>query len=375
MSLVAQCLRGSGPVPRSKNRIRLKARENEAKGHGAAAGRVVLVDEHRPTRVSSAVNGQQPLAPRKPPQAPRSSQEATQAAASEPGPSTPLPAKRSKRTKAKPAAEHNKGKGKAAKAEPAPQPGRWLDRDCNAALNIQRIGESKWRPLELCYWPDQGALPAKGKEYPGPGYKRLGLVVTLPVKAPGGARPLLSSLRSQSASTSRVSWSVHAGEGLTSNPKRTEKLNQPSACLEVRFRASTQCVMSAKRNTRANAAVVNATHPHTPTTAAVAAAARVAAAAAAAAAAARVAAAAAVATTAADGPASEPAIGMGAGQAAKDAAIREVLQADSTLGASLHGNTGKRHSSCRYVRSFRRRSRSSSSLDRGWPCSWPALRE
>ncbi|KAJ9508897.1 hypothetical protein QJQ45_028224 [Haematococcus lacustris] len=45
--------------------------------------------------------------------------------------------------------------------------------DCNAALNMQRIGESRWRPLELCYWPDQGALPAKGKEYSGLGYKRL----------------------------------------------------------------------------------------------------------------------------------------------------------------------------------------------------------
>ncbi|KAJ9533783.1 hypothetical protein QJQ45_026869, partial [Haematococcus lacustris] len=32
---------------------------------------------------------------------------------------------------------------------------------------------AKWRPLELCYWPEQGALPAKGKEYPGLGYKRL----------------------------------------------------------------------------------------------------------------------------------------------------------------------------------------------------------
>ncbi|KAJ9512128.1 hypothetical protein QJQ45_012711 [Haematococcus lacustris] len=99
--------------------------------------RVVLVDEHRTSRVSSAVNGQQPcevelntlsatrpagwkppagqveqrlvrparsqergqpvrclmwcpvVAPRKPPQAPRSSQEATQPPASEPGPSTP----------------------------------------------------------------------------------------------------------------------------------------------------------------------------------------------------------------------------------------------------------------------------------------------
>ncbi|KAJ9506265.1 hypothetical protein QJQ45_000216 [Haematococcus lacustris] len=114
--------------------------------------------------------------PRKPPQAPRSSQAATQPAASEPGPSTPSPAKRSKRTKAEQAAEPTqptKGKGEAAEAKPAPQPGRWLDRDCNAALNMQRIGESRWRLLELCYWPDQGALPAKGKEYPGLGYKRL----------------------------------------------------------------------------------------------------------------------------------------------------------------------------------------------------------
>ncbi|KAJ9526834.1 hypothetical protein QJQ45_017786 [Haematococcus lacustris] len=182
-------------------------------------GRVVLVDEPGCTsRVSSAVNGKQPceeeldklsatrpagwkpragqveprlvrpawsqkgaqpvrglmwcpvVPPRKPPQAPRSSQEATQPAASKPGPNTPPPAKRSK-----PAAEPTKGKaeGKAAKAKPAPQPGRWVDRDCNAALNMQCIGESRWRPLELCYWPEQGALPAKGKEYPGLGYKRL----------------------------------------------------------------------------------------------------------------------------------------------------------------------------------------------------------
>ncbi|KAJ9525880.1 hypothetical protein QJQ45_009243 [Haematococcus lacustris] len=102
MSLVAQCLRGSGPAPRSKIRFRLN-----------------------------------------------------------------------KRTKAEQAAEPTKGKGKAAKAKPAPQPGRWLDRDCNAALNMQRIGESKWRPLELCWWPEQGKLPAKGKEYPGLGYKRV----------------------------------------------------------------------------------------------------------------------------------------------------------------------------------------------------------
>ncbi|KAJ9531039.1 hypothetical protein QJQ45_000967 [Haematococcus lacustris] len=184
-------------------------------------GRVVLVDEHRTSRVSSAVNDQQPcerqlnkrratrpadwkppagevhhrlvrpawsqlrdqpvrglmwcsvVAPRKPPQAQGSSQEATQPAASEPGPSTPLPAKRSKRTDAEQAAEPTqptKSQGKAAKAKPAPQPGT----DCNAALNMQHIGESRWRPLELCYWPEQGKLPAaKGKEYPGLGYKRV----------------------------------------------------------------------------------------------------------------------------------------------------------------------------------------------------------
>ncbi|KAJ9522998.1 hypothetical protein QJQ45_023834 [Haematococcus lacustris] len=118
--------------------------------------------------------------PRKPPQAPRSSQEATPAAASELGLSTPPPAKRSKRIEAEQATEptqptkgKGKAQGKAAKAKPAPQPGRWLGRDCNAALNMQRIGESRWRLLELCYWPEQGALPAKGKEYPGLGYKRL----------------------------------------------------------------------------------------------------------------------------------------------------------------------------------------------------------
>ncbi|KAJ9517795.1 hypothetical protein QJQ45_004104 [Haematococcus lacustris] len=164
------------------------------RGTDQLRGRVVLVDEHRTTRVSSAVNGKQPsrsqqrdlpvrglvwcavVAPRKPPQAPRSSKEATQAAASEPGPSTPPPAKRSKRTEAEQAAEPTqltKGKGKAAEAKPAPQPGRRLYRDCNAALNMQRNRESRWRPLELCYWPDQGALPAKGKGYPGLGYMRL----------------------------------------------------------------------------------------------------------------------------------------------------------------------------------------------------------
>ncbi|KAJ9525717.1 hypothetical protein QJQ45_003457 [Haematococcus lacustris] len=30
--------------------------------------------------------------------------------------------------------------------------GKWVDRDCYAALNLQRAGESKWRPQELCRW-------------------------------------------------------------------------------------------------------------------------------------------------------------------------------------------------------------------------------
>ncbi|KAJ9523496.1 hypothetical protein QJQ45_007205 [Haematococcus lacustris] len=208
-----QRLRLYGAQDQALEQFFRKMRVGGPRGAGQRRGRVVLVDEHRTTRVSSAVNGQQPceeelnqglptrpagwkppagqvdlrllrpawsqqrdqpvrglmwclvVAPRKPPQAPRSSQAATQPAASEPGPSTPPPAKRSKRTKAE--------QGKAAKANPAPQPGRWLDRGCNAALNMQRIGESRWRPLKLCFWPDQTALLVNGKEYPGLGYKRL----------------------------------------------------------------------------------------------------------------------------------------------------------------------------------------------------------
>ncbi|KAJ9526708.1 hypothetical protein QJQ45_017829 [Haematococcus lacustris] len=164
------------------------------RGAGQRWGRVVLVNEHRTTRVSSAVNGQQPCeeelsklsatrpAGWKPPAGQVESRLVRPAWSQQRGQPVqglinPPPAKRSKRTEAKQAAEPTKDKGKAqgkaAKAKPAPQPGRWLDWDCNAALNMQRIGESRWRPLELCYWPDQGALPAKGKEYPGLGYKRL----------------------------------------------------------------------------------------------------------------------------------------------------------------------------------------------------------
>ncbi|KAJ9507272.1 hypothetical protein QJQ45_006260 [Haematococcus lacustris] len=117
------------------------------------------------------------VAPRKPPQAPNSSQAAIQPAASKPGPNTIPPAKRTKAEQAAEPTQPTKGKGKAqgkaAYTKPTPQPGRWLDRDCNAALNMQRIGESRWHPLELCWWPEQTALSAKGKGDPGLGYKQV----------------------------------------------------------------------------------------------------------------------------------------------------------------------------------------------------------
>ncbi|KAJ9526121.1 hypothetical protein QJQ45_009605 [Haematococcus lacustris] len=50
---------------------------------------------------------------------------------------------------------------------------KWVDRDCNSALNLQRIGEAPWRPLELCRWQHRGAAPAKDKEYPASGFKML----------------------------------------------------------------------------------------------------------------------------------------------------------------------------------------------------------
>ncbi|KAJ9518929.1 hypothetical protein QJQ45_026232 [Haematococcus lacustris] len=98
-------------------------------------GRVVLVDEHRTSWVSSAVNGQQPC-------------------------------------------ERQLNKRRATRpADWKPPAGQVHHRLVRPAWSQQRnqprIGKSRWRPLELCWWPEQGKLPAKGKEYPGLGYKRL----------------------------------------------------------------------------------------------------------------------------------------------------------------------------------------------------------
>ncbi|GFH07360.1 hypothetical protein HaLaN_02148 [Haematococcus lacustris] len=133
------------------------------RGAGQLWGRVVLVDEHRTIRVSSAVNGQQPC------EEELDHEQPTRPAGWKP------PAGQVDLRLLRPAWSQQRDQPVRGLmwCPPAPQPGRWLDRDCNAALNMQRIGESRWRPLELCYWPDQGAMPAKGQDYSGLGYKRL----------------------------------------------------------------------------------------------------------------------------------------------------------------------------------------------------------
>ncbi|KAJ9530189.1 hypothetical protein QJQ45_023487 [Haematococcus lacustris] len=58
----------------------------------------------------------------------------------------------------------------------APPEARWLDQDTNGCLNLQSIGESMQRPIELCSWKDLEALPPVGEEYQQ-GYKRVNVKV------------------------------------------------------------------------------------------------------------------------------------------------------------------------------------------------------
>ncbi|KAJ9507848.1 hypothetical protein QJQ45_021225, partial [Haematococcus lacustris] len=121
------------------------------RGTDQRRGRVVLVDEHRTTGVSSAVNGKQPCeeeldheqatrrANWKPPAG-----RWTCACCAQPGANSSIEAEQAAEP-SQPTKGTGKAQGKAAKAKPAPQPGRWLDRDYNAALNMQRIGESSIR--------------------------------------------------------------------------------------------------------------------------------------------------------------------------------------------------------------------------------------
>ncbi|GFH09409.1 hypothetical protein HaLaN_04540 [Haematococcus lacustris] len=84
----------------------------------------------------------------------------------------------------------------------APPWGRWLDRDTNPCLNVQRIGESMQRPLELCSLKDKEALPPIGKEYQQ-GYKlvndRLPKAVSLTKHYTVGFGEVLSGLLGKSA--------------------------------------------------------------------------------------------------------------------------------------------------------------------------------
>ncbi|KAJ9515355.1 hypothetical protein QJQ45_006626 [Haematococcus lacustris] len=154
--------------------------------------RLVIVDEFRTSRVSSSVHARQPCELHLPPNQPRPADWVPPAGQVNPWlvcpawslrhakyvrglswchqdpPPAPAQAPPSPPAQAQPLP---------AAPGPAPPPqappgGRWLDRDTNGCLNLQRIGESRQRPIELCQWDDLEALPSVGKEYQQ-GYKRV----------------------------------------------------------------------------------------------------------------------------------------------------------------------------------------------------------
>ncbi|KAJ9525407.1 hypothetical protein QJQ45_003207 [Haematococcus lacustris] len=124
--------------------------------------RLVIVDEFRTSRVSSSVHARQPCELHLPPNQPRPADWVPPEGQVNPrlAPPPPPPAQ----AQPLPAAP-----GPAPPPQ-APPGGRWLDRDTNGCLNLQRIGESRQRPIELCIWDDLEALPPIGKEYQQ-GYK------------------------------------------------------------------------------------------------------------------------------------------------------------------------------------------------------------
>ncbi|KAJ9507361.1 hypothetical protein QJQ45_006330 [Haematococcus lacustris] len=143
-------------------------RANSGKPTDRVPGKVVTVDEFRTSRVSSILNSPQPCEEELDPSKP------TRLEGWKPKPGQVqdrlLRSAWSKRFEAP-------VRGLMwcpwlAQATPG-KLGKWVDRDCNAALNLQRAGESKWRPLELCRWQHRGRLPAQGKEYPALGFKKL----------------------------------------------------------------------------------------------------------------------------------------------------------------------------------------------------------
>ncbi|KAJ9514348.1 hypothetical protein QJQ45_012278 [Haematococcus lacustris] len=116
--------------------------------------RLVILDEFRTSRVSSSVHAHQPCELHLPPDWPR------------PAVWVP-PAGQVNQRLVRPACSLRHAKPHPAQCnDPKPPPwGRWLDRDTNGTLNLQRIGESMQRPIELFSYEGLEALPPVGYEY------------------------------------------------------------------------------------------------------------------------------------------------------------------------------------------------------------------
>ncbi|KAJ9504741.1 hypothetical protein QJQ45_009811 [Haematococcus lacustris] len=153
--------------------------------------RLVIVDEFRTSRVSSSVHARQPCELHLPPNQPRPADWVPPAGQVNPRLGPPPPPAQDPPAPASAQAPQPPAQTLPAQAHPPPPPaqaqplpaapgpapppqappgGRWLDRDTNGCLNLQRIGESRQRPIELCIWDHLEALPPIGKEYQQ-GYK------------------------------------------------------------------------------------------------------------------------------------------------------------------------------------------------------------
>ncbi|KAJ9509384.1 hypothetical protein QJQ45_001834 [Haematococcus lacustris] len=119
-------------------------RANSGKPTDRLQGKVVTVDELRTSRVSSIMNSPQPC-----------EEELDSSKPTRPEDWKPKPGQVQNRLLRPPLGTLANG---------------WTG---TSALNLQRAGESKWRPLELCRQPHRGRDPAKGKEYPASGFKKL----------------------------------------------------------------------------------------------------------------------------------------------------------------------------------------------------------
>ncbi|KAJ9534494.1 hypothetical protein QJQ45_022152 [Haematococcus lacustris] len=97
---------------------------------------------------------------------------------------------------------------------------------------MQRIGESKWRPLELCFWPEQGALPAKGKEYPGLGYER---VRDKPPKAQQQQQPAVAQARPALRHRKHAQQAQLPGHNLADRIAIMEELKKLKASMQALF--------------------------------------------------------------------------------------------------------------------------------------------